>query len=258
MDERSDVFALGCDPVRDPDRQAAVRRRVKSELIDMAAMSKLDDAHASARAMRCRSADIVELTNAVPDRRRLRPARKSAEAVAARASTTTSPRRRRGSTQRRWPRRSKRTQKSGERRPGVISGLEASPVGSGRSRADTACAGSLVQSGAMPKAQRGGEAQAAESNLANFNRLSHAVRLETAKAMERALYPAWPDKAQAMRAWLDDEAKHLRDAMPELKSTLELLEARALPWTEAERAGPRARHPRAAELANLQGKFAWR
>ena len=96
---------------------------------------------------------------------------------------------------------------------------------------------------------------AAQANLDNFNRLSHVVRLETAKAMESDLYPAWPEKSDAMRSWLAKEAKELTDALPELRTTLSDLESEVSPWSKEEQAAARAEHPRAAELEALESKL---
>jgi len=92
------------------------------------------------------------------------------------------------------------------------------------------------------EAQRG----RAQTNLDNFDRLSYVVRLEIARAKEKSLYPAWPDQAVAMRAWLDNDAQPLLDALPELRRTLTLLEAEAGPTTDVSDA--RHGHPRSAEL----------
>lgn len=97
---------------------------------------------------------------------------------------------------------------------------------------------------------------AAQANLANFNRLSYIVRLETAKANEEGLYPAWPARSGAMRSWLDGDARELVAALPELRATLVDLEARAIPPSDEEKAEARAKHPRAAELKALENKLA--
>ena len=93
---------------------------------------------------------------------------------------------------------------------------------------------------------------AAETNLANFNRLSHVVRLETAKAMEKSLYPAWPDKTEKMRSWLGKEAKELVDALPKLRDTLAALAKRAKPQSDEDLANARRTHPRGAALTALE------
>ncbi|MCA8964280.1 MAG: SUMF1/EgtB/PvdO family nonheme iron enzyme, partial [Planctomycetes bacterium] len=103
----------------------------------------------------------------------------------------------------------------------------------------------------------------AETNLANFNRLSQFVRLEAAKSSAADLFPAWPEQIAAMREWQEKQARPLREALPGLKDTLQQLEHRALPEQAAgvakapQLAAQRAE--RAAELARMTAKLAcWR
>lgn len=91
--------------------------------------------------------------------------------------------------------------------------------------------------------------QRAEANLENFHRLSHVVHLETAIEHEAALYPAWPDRAAAMREWLEGDARAVRDALPALRETVERFEANALVSPEADLAERRRTHPRSRALA---------
>jgi formylglycine-generating enzyme required for sulfatase activity len=87
------------------------------------------------------------------------------------------------------------------------------------------------------------------------SRLSNVVRLEKARDEARALYPAWPETAEALRVWLDRDARALRDALPELRATVAVLKERALPRTEEEAEAERRAHPRAAELATMAGRL---
>jgi flagellar motility protein MotE (MotC chaperone) len=74
------------------------------------------------------------------------------------------------------------------------------------------------------------------------------VLLETAKASELTLYPALPSKVDALRHWLENDAAKLLAMKPTLIQTVTDLEARALPWTDAEREADRASHPKLEEL----------
>jgi serine/threonine protein kinase/formylglycine-generating enzyme required for sulfatase activity len=87
-----------------------------------------------------------------------------------------------------------------------------------------------------------------EARKAEFDQLSGVVLLETAKANEQALYPAIPSKVDALRHWLENDAAKLLAMKPALIQTVADLEARALPWTDAEREADRASHPKLEEL----------
>ncbi len=91
--------------------------------------------------------------------------------------------------------------------------------------------------------------QRAEANLENFHRLSHVVHLETAIEKEATLYPAWPTRADAMRQWLEGDARAVRAALPGLRATVERLAAGAPAPPAAEIAENRRTHPRARALA---------
>jgi hypothetical protein len=87
-----------------------------------------------------------------------------------------------------------------------------------------------------------------EARKAEFDQLSGVVLLETAKATELTLYPAIPSKVDALRHWLENDAAKLLAMKPTLIQTVTDLEARALPWTDAEREADRASHPKLEEL----------
>jgi serine/threonine protein kinase/formylglycine-generating enzyme required for sulfatase activity len=87
-----------------------------------------------------------------------------------------------------------------------------------------------------------------EARKAEFDQLSGVVLLETAKASELLLYPAIPSKVDALRHWLENDAAKLLAMKPALIQTVADLEARALPWTDAEREADRASHPKLEEL----------
>jgi serine/threonine protein kinase/formylglycine-generating enzyme required for sulfatase activity len=254
MNERSDVFALGailCEILTGEPPYVGDQ----NELIAMAAMGKLDDAHARLAACSA-EADLVELTTqCLMPAPAARP--QSAEEVAqaihdhlATAENRVHEARIEAAQAEGRTLAMKRTQKLGIALTGVIAiGLAASlwfwqDADTQRGLAD----------------QRATEASnardLAQASLANFNRLSHVVRLETATADEKALYPAWPEKAASMRSWLDGDATTLREALPELRATLSNLEkTSALPQTEAQQGADMQMHPRVAEFETLRGKL---
>jgi formylglycine-generating enzyme required for sulfatase activity len=90
--------------------------------------------------------------------------------------------------------------------------------------------------------------EAVEARKAEFDQLSGVVLLETAKASELTLYPAVPSKVEALRHWLENDAAKLLAMKPTLIQTVADLEARSLPWTDAEREADRASHPKLDEL----------
>jgi hypothetical protein len=87
-----------------------------------------------------------------------------------------------------------------------------------------------------------------EARKAEFDQLSGVVLLETAKANELTLYPRRSAKVDALRHWLENDAAKLLAMKPTLIQTVADLEARALPWTDAEREADRASHPKLEEL----------
>ncbi|MEM7201016.1 MAG: bifunctional serine/threonine-protein kinase/formylglycine-generating enzyme family protein [Planctomycetota bacterium] len=60
-----------------------------------------------------------------------------------------------------------------------------------------------------------------------FDVLAHVIHLEVAKQDEAALYPAEPERAEAMRRWLAGDAARLRAALPEVRRTRHELDAAA-------------------------------
>ncbi|MCY2960175.1 MAG: SUMF1/EgtB/PvdO family nonheme iron enzyme [Planctomycetota bacterium] len=82
-------------------------------------------------------------------------------------------------------------------------------------------------------------------------RLADAERLRDLERRADALWPASPEKAPEMTAWLE-EARRLTSNLDEHRATLAALRARALPLTDADVVADAAGHPRAAELAELR------
>ncbi|MBX3462718.1 MAG: SUMF1/EgtB/PvdO family nonheme iron enzyme [Planctomycetes bacterium] len=100
------------------------------------------------------------------------------------------------------------------------------------------------------------EAQAKARVLDHFLLLAHGVRLADAKREEADLYPALPEMAPALRAWLRDRAEPLLALLPELERLREEQRGKALPRTDAEIERLRAAHPRGPELAAQRTEIA--
>jgi len=74
----------------------------------------------------------------------------------------------------------------------------------------------------------------ADAKVAEFDLLSLVVRLREARAAQAKLYPAWPDKIEAMQEWLRDGVRVLRDGMPSARAAVAALRARAVTGTAGE------------------------
>ena len=98
-------------------------------------------------------------------------------------------------------------------------------------------------------------AESEKRALDDFRLLSNVVQLEDAKRIEATLYPAFPDRAQAMRDWLRDFGEPLQDRLPTLEKALAELRRKAKPQTEEHRQLARQSHPRLAELQQLQAQL---
>jgi serine/threonine protein kinase/formylglycine-generating enzyme required for sulfatase activity len=89
-----------------------------------------------------------------------------------------------------------------------------------------------------------------------FNQLGAVVIHERAQQAVEGFYPPWPEKIEAMEAWLSGDVQRLRELKPEIEATIAKLEARALPWSEEEAKRDRESHPRDAEWQRLSTELA--
>lgn len=73
---------------------------------------------------------------------------------------------------------------------------------------------------ASAQAERAGERQR------DFDQLAFSLRLDLARERGDALNPAWPERTEALEAWLRDEWGPLETAAPSLRETVQRLDAR--------------------------------
>ncbi len=86
--------------------------------------------------------------------------------------------------------------------------------------------------------------------LADIHRLREAVRDAA------SLWPAYPDKIDALDRWLSDQAEPLAARLPEHESKLESLRRKALPYSDADARRDREEHPLQIELTKLKNEIA--
>jgi len=273
MDERSDVFALGsmlCEILT--GQPAYVGEPV--EVIRKAARGDLDDAHQ--RLQQCGAAEaLVALARAcLSPAPRDRPAH--AGEVAARLEKHLAAVEQDLQETRVRARAAKRTQKLVIAVSAIIAGALGvslvfwSSAERQRERAEQAAAQAQAAEAGERSArqvadQRADEARQAQEleraarteadskardlrrALDDYDLLANVVKLREAIAAEAELYPAWPERAAAMRDWLEQRARPLAASLPSLAATLGQLRQRALPETAPEAAGGSAAAPRFAE-----------
>ncbi len=80
------------------------------------------------------------------------------------------------------------------------------------------------------------------------------AKLAEARTIEAELYPAFPDKAVALREWLANYGG-LAARLPELEAQLTALRQKAKPRKEAERAAMQKEHARAPDLVRLRSQL---
>ncbi|MDO8349389.1 MAG: bifunctional serine/threonine-protein kinase/formylglycine-generating enzyme family protein, partial [Planctomycetota bacterium] len=73
-----------------------------------------------------------------------------------------------------------------------------------------------------------------KATVRNFNQLSGVVRLKDALAKQDELWPAWPDKIDALQTWLSQNCAQLLAMRPQIEATIAELRSRAVPPTAAQ------------------------
>lgn len=99
--------------------------------------------------------------------------------------------------------------------------------------------------------------QAAEltAKMRDFDQLSGVVEYDRAMADEAALYPAWPDKIEAMKSWLR-EVDALQAKEESIRDTVASLRSKALPVTAQELDDERRTYARFQEYEVLERRVA--
>ncbi len=87
-------------------------------------------------------------------------------------------------------------------------------------------------------------------------RLADLKRLADARAAADSLWPAHPEKIEAMETWLQAKAAPLRDNLPKHEATLQSLRDQALDYDPEQQKHDRQTHPKAAELAEQKQRLA--
>jgi len=112
----------------------------------------------------------------------------------------------------------------------------------------------LNQSRALEKADQARMAEEGQRKLADQRyeeiiRLADLKRLADAKAAADDLWPAHPEKIEAMQTWLEAQAAPLRDNLHKHEATLASLRNQALEYDPEQQKRDRETHPKAAQLA---------
>lgn len=103
---------------------------------------------------------------------------------------------------------------------------------------------------AKEAAERERDARAlADSRYEEIIRLADLKRLADAEAAAEDLWPAHPEKIEAMKLWLSKLAAPLRENLPKHEATLASLRSQALEYDPEQQKHDRETHPKAAELA---------
>jgi hypothetical protein len=109
---------------------------------------------------------------------------------------------------------------------------------------------------ARRRSEREANATKFRERTEEFNQLGGVVIHERAQQAVEGFYPPWPEKIEAMEAWLSGDVQRLRELKPGIETTIAKLEARALPQSEEEAKRDRESHPRYAEWQRLSTELA--
>ena len=94
------------------------------------------------------------------------------------------------------------------------------------------------------------------ATVRNFNQLSADVVYRRTVANEKELWPAWPDKVEAMERWLREDCGKLLAMEPEIRRTVEELRGQALPVTAELVQADQRSHPKFVEFELLTKQVA--
>ena len=95
----------------------------------------------------------------------------------------------------------------------------------------------------------------ADQRYEEIIRLADLKRLADAKTAADDLWPAHPEKIEAMKTWLETRAAPLRDNVPKHEATLNAMRDQALEYDPEQQKHDRQTHPQAAELAEQQQRL---
>jgi serine/threonine protein kinase/formylglycine-generating enzyme required for sulfatase activity len=112
--------------------------------------------------------------------------------------------------------------------------------------------GALAEAEAAARTVAARLATEKSATVDRFNQLAGVVRLRDALDLEQSLWPAFPDQAPALSAWLRDAAAPLLAMRPKLDATLAALAAQALPLTPALESANRKASPEHADFLRLE------
>ena len=82
----------------------------------------------------------------------------------------------------------------------------------------------------LADAERAAKAEV-QRTVDNFNQLSAVVRLKDALSKQDALWPAWPEQIEGLKAWLANDCEPLLGQRSQIEATIAELRSRAVPLT---------------------------
>jgi hypothetical protein len=94
------------------------------------------------------------------------------------------------------------------------------------------------------------------AKVRDFNQLAGVERLKAALAKQEQLWPAWPDKVEALKQWLSKDCGELLAMETDIRRTRDDLRSRALPLTPEQVEEDRRTHPKFTDYELLQKQVA--